>query len=746
MRWSQRLDLGAALLAAALLYLPYFRDTAVPIHDTLWKYQFFHFVYSHFLQFSSLPQWIPDGFYGVASAYLQLALISPSNYLIGGLGAVAGSQNTLLLFKISVFTDFLIHAYGIHLFAREAYQSRLARWMVIIGSLCTISWLVQSHLNFYLYYLFPYSLWAVLKFNKTRRLNYLGILVFVESISFIGNIPYFAPLHLFVLGSIFTVFFTTGKDFSRPALDRQSPFIFAAVTAVAVALIAFAYASTLGTATLATGRDPNTFRVPLDTFLTYGRLTPATTFFGWISGALPNADNTYYVGLLPLFLVCYGVTRIRSPGFTAMMTGFLLLVWLSIGGLAAHLIYFSPGMMLFRHIGLTFALAGLLLLFASGYVLDQLVKGFDVQHGEAKSNTFLIAIILGIFLDLVVSWNMGDHKLGAPVQKSFLALVPLRLILYWVAIKSIGTRELIPRKHLAFKLLLIAFSIDVSTYYLTVIYKSPSVKENYREAFLVGDARFNLVRRHSDNLFREEPTDPKVRFLEETAAKYSHNARYALTYTWLNFDPCIPMLRNDLWHPSILQAITARGGTPRQFSTQDFLPPNDPRFAESIGCASSKIRLVKNYVVAKGTEDKKILKSIDNPMSMVVLRDYQPSYQTDTEPSWGLFEIVDYSANHVTVRILNDAKSALLFYADAWDPRWKATVDGAEATVIRANVGFKAVEVGPGRHLVEFTYGKNDWVTILSNLTALISISAILLAFFGMVKALVRAQSSYPPP
>jgi hypothetical protein len=42
--------------------------------------------------------------------------------------------------------------------------------------------------------------------------------------------------------------------------------------------------------------------------------------------------------------------------------------------------------------------------------------------------------------------------------------------------------------------------------------------------------------------------------------------------------------------------------------------------------------------------------------------------------------------------------------ADAYDPGWKATVDGRPTSVRRANVGFQAVGVPPGRHVVEMVY------------------------------------------
>jgi hypothetical protein len=41
---------------------------------------------------------------------------------------------------------------------------------------------------------------------------------------------------------------------------------------------------------------------------------------------------------------------------------------------------------------------------------------------------------------------------------------------------------------------------------------------------------------------------------------------------------------------------------------------------------------------------------------------------------------------------------------DAWDPGWRASVDGRPAPVLRANVAFRAVPVPAGRHRVELAY------------------------------------------
>jgi hypothetical protein len=46
----------------------------------------------------------------------------------------------------------------------------------------------------------------------------------------------------------------------------------------------------------------------------------------------------------------------------------------------------------------------------------------------------------------------------------------------------------------------------------------------------------------------------------------------------------------------------------------------------------------------------------------------------------------------------------VLVLSEAYDPGWRATVDGAPVAVLRANVLFRGVRLPPGRHLVEMTY------------------------------------------
>lgn len=74
---------------------------------------------------------------------------------------------------------------------------------------------------------------------------------------------------------------------------------------------------------------------------------------------------------------------------------------------------------------------------------------------------------------------------------------------------------------------------------------------------------------------------------------------------------------------------------------------------------------------------------------------------------------------------------------DAYDPGWRARVDGRETPVLRANVAFRAVAVGAGRHSVELRYRPRA-LLVGSALTAL---TVLALAAAGVVTLRRRAAT-----
>ncbi|MCC7346632.1 MAG: hypothetical protein IT538_04470, partial [Variibacter sp.] len=71
--------------------------------------------------------------------------------------------------------------------------------------------------------------------------------------------------------------------------------------------------------------------------------------------------------------------------------------------------------------------------------------------------------------------------------------------------------------------------------------------------------------------------------------------------------------------------------------------------------------------------------------------------------SGGGVRIVRYQNTRVTIDT-EAPVGGLLLLNDVWHPWWRATLDGAPAPILRANVLFRGVMVPAGRHRVEFTF------------------------------------------
>ena len=102
----------------------------------------------------------------------------------------------------------------------------------------------------------------------------------------------------------------------------------------------------------------------------------------------------------------------------------------------------------------------------------------------------------------------------------------------------------------------------------------------------------------------------------------------------------------------------------------------------------------------------------------------------------GSVRIAELRADRVRLEAALD-RPGLVVLADAWDPGWRAWVDGRPAGVLQANVAFRAVAVPAGSHVVEMRYRPTPALVGL----ALSGISALGLAALGVGASLRRSRS-----
>ncbi|CAN5441154.1 hypothetical protein BH23ACI1_BH23ACI1_12840 [soil metagenome] len=93
----------------------------------------------------------------------------------------------------------------------------------------------------------------------------------------------------------------------------------------------------------------------------------------------------------------------------------------------------------------------------------------------------------------------------------------------------------------------------------------------------------------------------------------------------------------------------------------------------------------------------------DSRTTVLIEREPEPAgmVRPAAEPA---ARIVDEISNRVAIEAGVPAGGGYLVFLDSYSPDWWVTVDGAPASIVRANGLFRAVRLNPGVHTVEFRY------------------------------------------
>jgi hypothetical protein len=122
-------------------------------------------------------------------------------------------------------------------------------------------------------------------------------------------------------------------------------------------------------------------------------------------------------------------------------------------------------------------------------------------------------------------------------------------------------------------------------------------------------------------------------------------------------------------------------------------------------------------------------------------RPASPDHETRDAP----FSFVLTGYDYTSIDLVVEAPSpGFLYYADGYDPAWRAAVDGRPARVIRANGNFKAIPLGSGRHAVRLAY---DPVLFRGSLYVFFGAplaAIVILALAAAVRSLRRRSAESP--
>lgn len=670
---------AAALYTAALSLLvssQYFHSDIVPSHDAFGKFSFYYYFFSQVLEHGSLPLWIPTVLFGVPTGFYQFWLLTPADYLTLFIGYVLSIQNVLILFKWSYLLEQLFFSLGVWLLAREIVRSPLMVVLTTATVVFCVSWTIQPFFNFYVFAGLPYAYFALIRFRKHANPTWLWLAAVFSTLSLIGNLIYVAPLHLFVIGISFLAVLC-GERACLSALLRID-----AYTRVSflIFILMFAGISVIGASVLqgidvvAPHRVSGSGESSLGVFLNYGRLPLATTVFGFLSGAMSHAPNSYYVGLLPFVGFFIGLAFCRRLAFWIFAAPAIALAWLSIGGYFAVVAYHLPGMELYRHVGLVFGIVKIFILVSAAVALDSLLEALKtrqlpVAFGPVNKVVFLVLAVIGA--DVAANWRGHDASIVGEITPDWEWLLVARLVSIVMAALGIAVAW---RRRGAARPVLISFAVgavaavhlaDVVIYQYTAWSNTERVSPEFDDAETLFNAA--AVRLERNRQFRPDTEQAKKRLALIMRLTTHRNAKYAINMAYVNWSGCgaVPDIRVQIVSTSITTTLSSASTVPGRML--QLSESTSPDLLAQLGCGAPTISL--------------------------------PRYPEE------IASVTSFSSNRIALSVPDAiAPNSLLTYADAHNEDWKAFVNGVEVPISKTGVGTKGVAVTGGDR-IEFVFG-----------------------------------------
>lgn len=714
------LEFTLLLIILCLVNLPSFSAPVLPMHDSMSAFQIFHYMYSGLLYNGALPQWIPYDVYGAPVDFWMLTGLSPFSYVAIFAGKLLGTADAMFLFKSSLLLEQLAFLIGLYTLARLLYANDYTVLAVCSCAILTTVWQCQIWWNFRIYYLLPLALASLLSFFRQQKGAFLWLSGATILGSLLGNLPYFAPIYLF----LFTICcFTLSR--SQPGVWRvllkPSRWDLCALALAALLAGIYLYATWkalhgqayhspsfyLGHGDLG-GRAASSKFVPLPTFLGYPGHPPAAALlvqalFGWPSMAPWEGnscpDQTVYAGLSPLLFAGWALWRVKTQEATAFKWMTILLLWLSLGGLFSTVAYLFPGMIWFRHLGLLYALAKILLLIYAGFGMDDFL--------QRASGRDLLRIGLGLLALSEIFTNDAHYQILKEIWAGKNPLVnahaaafvfQLRALIYalclaacWAAgrLSAQGVQAL----RLRGLSLLLGCLLDTGLFATAFYLWFPSLPVELTQLLRALPAsRPTFAETRS-----EVPVDQRGRDgmellrWELSALNKLKPVAGQIANAFLQFDPARSSYSTFV-RPAVIDTLLSGGRT-------------DPAFARVLGHGSPKLRLVAQALGVPAGGTAQALKSLTAPDQVVILEGWTGGSAGAPPAPDGTVRVIDFSPNQLTIEVeLLSPAAAWVVYADSYDPGWRASLNDQEVPIQRAYGAFKAVQVQRGKSQLRLSF------------------------------------------
>lgn len=676
----------------------------------------------------SVPSWIPYLTHGTSGSWWYVIQGGIFDNIISEYARLIGAQNFLPFFYFLAFAERLVLIGGTWLLAGEFLCHRYSRFLVTAAIAGTSISSTQAWWNFHTFYALPLIFYFLKRWWDTfqwRHLIAAGLLGFLQEQ---GQLQYFLPMTLLVIAAFAVAIVCTPTSPQSPRRkfqwERAGLIGLAVIAAIAVFELNWLHSVSQEIAMGTSSRLPDG-SVPLKTFLNYAQNTDLRNWTEIFTGISPYLDMTLFAGFgISILLLSTGFILPLSSAqkkFGAIALFFLLIC--SASPLAVLLYYVWPAMKFFRHLSLVSPVAKVFIIFFSGITLDRLM---DSAHRPSRTALMVSAVQMSLWLGLLAlsllepdSFSAFQDALTNPVlplmTDPLIATKQVRSVLFAIAIAATFWLATIqkPRRKSKSEVMWAVFSIlavaDIYSYqYMEAL--SRTVVLQPMQAAVFDFQKFPFVSRRAPagadawnerrRAFDAHPVlIPGARYWSEDLLWFADAANSDRTTV--------------IWAPAIEEFRKVSTGDPAAATGW-------PSYSKIIGLTTDKIRFYGRAIACASFTE--IGESIRNPayegkvllISSPVSSQAPPedcsaaSVQKADESSRALelpWNVQEFSSDRFKIEVTNTLpQSVWMSYADAWDPSWEAAVDSAPSPLFRAWIGYKAVQVPPGKHTVEFRH------------------------------------------
>jgi hypothetical protein len=622
----------------------------VPFHDTRSMFSIFYFFYNEVYLGQAWPLWMPQASYGIPTGYFQTVALTPVSYLTIAVGALLRVPDVMVVWKISLIAEELLLVGGMFVLARHLRLSSLASAAVAILCLGTLFAQAQIFFCLRIFYLFPLAIACLIRFVERRDPLWFWFWALLCLLNSWGNPPYLAVFWFWCC--LLLVFLLKGG--MREVWDRRlwtrprNMFIGAGVIVLALLHLYFLVHLVNGVDIVSAGRSSSTGRVSENAFLIYGGFPDYKELLrGLIDPRVfflkmgSGPDITVYTGVAALVLVCFALFSRLREGWAFIIFA-LVMIGIASGSFIARIAYYLPGMSFFRHIGFLYPFVKLIVIIIAGFGVDAAIR---ILKGWQR---ILLVVIL-----LVGAVEIACFQVQARVHAQ---TVPAGL-------------EAV-------------FKVHHMSYQAQRRFDPEEAFQKDRVAFL--DSPGQGMRYYYDYGFAQfEPCLSRYGELQMTSSL----ARLS------KINPFLPALLGGCWEPKLrlftdVQRVDSDQQETAFFSglrtVMDQAVQDDPRRIPAVlGLVFNHIR---NTATVRGFDEKDLHENISSEQI-------------------GAVKVVGFSPDSLRLEAeVYRPSGALLFYADAFHPGWRATVDGQRTPIFQANGGYKSIYMPAGPHQVHFFF------------------------------------------